>query len=44
VMTTGATLDEGVRSLEAAGWRVVGVSVIAAVDARRTLARRDALR
>jgi predicted amidophosphoribosyltransferase len=44
VMTTGATLDEGARSLEAAGWQVVGVSVVAAVDARRALARRDLLR
>lgn len=44
VMTTGATLDEAARSLEAAGWRVVGVSVVAAVDARRALARRDGLR
>lgn len=35
VLTTGATLDEGARSLLSAGWRVVGVSVVAAVDARR---------
>ena len=44
VMTTGATLDEGVRSLEVAGWKVVGVSVVASVDARRALAHRDGLR
>jgi len=44
VMTTGATLDEGVRALESAGWPVAGVSVVAAVDARRALAPRDRLR
>lgn len=44
VMTTGATLDEGVRSLTAAGWLVAGVAVVAAVDARSALARRDRLR
>ncbi|MCZ3389966.1 MAG: ComF family protein [Actinomycetia bacterium] len=44
VMTTGATLDEGVRALETAGWPVAGVSVVATVDARSALARRDGLR
>jgi predicted amidophosphoribosyltransferase len=44
VMTTGATLDEGARSLDAAGWRVVGLSVVAGVDARRALAPHDGLR
>lgn len=44
VMTTGATLDEGVRALESAGWPVAGVSVVATVDARRALARQGGLR
>jgi predicted amidophosphoribosyltransferase len=44
VMTTGATLDEGVRALESAGWHVVGVSVVASVDARSALAPGDRLR
>lgn len=44
VMTTGATLDEGARSLEAAGWRLLGVSVVAAVEAEGPFARRRHLR
>ena len=44
IMTTGATLDEGTRALTSAGWVVAGVSVVAAVDARRALAPRDPLR
>ncbi len=44
VMTTGATLDEGVRALESVGWMVAGVSVVAAVDARRALAPQGGLR
>jgi predicted amidophosphoribosyltransferase len=34
VMTSGATLDEAARALAAAGWRLSGAAVVAAVDAR----------
>jgi predicted amidophosphoribosyltransferase len=44
VMTTGATLDEGVRVLTTTGYHVVATCVVAAVDARRALAPRDRLR
>jgi predicted amidophosphoribosyltransferase len=38
IVTTGATLREAARALEAAGWRVLGAGVVAAT-ARRPLAR-----
>ncbi len=38
IMTTGATVDEAFQALTSVGWRVAGVSVVAAVDARRALA------
>lgn len=44
VMTTGATLDEGRRALAVAGYRVVRVCVVAAVDTQRALAPSDRLR
>lgn len=44
VMTTGATLDEGLRALTAMGYHVVATCVVAAVDARRALAPSDHLR
>lgn len=44
VMTTGATLDEGLRALTSTGYRVVSTCVVAAVDAQRALAPADHLR
>ena len=44
VMTTGATLDEGVRVLTDTGYRVVATCVVAAVDGQTALAPRDRLR
>ena len=35
IMTSGATLDEASRALEAGGWQVTGAAVVASVDARR---------
>jgi predicted amidophosphoribosyltransferase len=37
VMTSGATVDEAVRALTAAGWPVAGAAVVASVDLRRAL-------
>jgi predicted amidophosphoribosyltransferase len=34
IMTSGATLDEASRALEAGGWQVTGAAVVASVDAR----------
>jgi predicted amidophosphoribosyltransferase len=40
IMTTGATLDESVRAMAAAGWVVAGVAVVASVDTRAVGSRR----
>jgi predicted amidophosphoribosyltransferase len=44
IVTTGATLTEASRALQAAGWRVCGAAVIAATKLRRAEQRRPAPR
>jgi predicted amidophosphoribosyltransferase len=44
IVTTGATIDEAVRALTAAGWSVAGVAVVASVESRLALAGRGRLR
>jgi orotate phosphoribosyltransferase len=43
IVTTGATLTEASRALQAAGWQVCGAAVIAATKLRRPEHRRPAV-
>jgi predicted amidophosphoribosyltransferase len=44
IVTTGATIDEAVRALSAAGWAIGGVAVVASVERRTALAGLQRLR